>query len=246
MPLPDGKPKQLVAAVAAKLHAGEYFDAARLVGAWLGEVEGKPPSPMETKAQADEALTLLLHWCLENDGYEDAALMLWGPTQFDPAPSSANGVERFATKPFFLLMGAGSVSKSFPPPSEFSRMGAGPGIHYRQSSRPEEDHLESNLFTHLVSLQRGSTIPLLAILESFSSASTRASENRACPASSFRSARKPQAGCKVLSDFRGRSRIRNLGSSAGSSFSWMKSRTCPRVCGRTLKILSRTPAATAD
>ena len=83
--------KDLIDAVALKLHAGEYFEGAKLVAKWLKEVTGGS-LPVDTKKEADTALTLLLQWCLSNNGYEEAAQLLWGPMLFDSRPESTRRV----------------------------------------------------------------------------------------------------------------------------------------------------------
>lgn len=151
----------LVTEVAERLHADHYIEAGQKVAGWLlSTTETKVE--VETKEQATEVLTLLLHWLLENDGYEEAAKLLWGESLFTPEPESAQRVwKAFEESNFILLMGAASMSKSY-------SMGVRLMLEWirdpdNTSVRvlgPSENHLEDNLFTHLVTLHRMATIPL--------------------------------------------------------------------------------------
>src|SRR5262245_45248593 len=111
--LPEGPQKELVSAVTKLLHEEKLFDAARLVAGCVRQAGQKIPDPT-TKSQAYEILNILLHYCLNNHGMEDAAQMLWGPTQFDGRPRGTQRVwKSFDDHNFILLMGAGKQSKSF-------------------------------------------------------------------------------------------------------------------------------------
>lgn len=163
MPLPpDGPIRKLVDEVSAQLHGEKYFDGARLVAKWLAQKTNSEPSKVTQKKEADEILTLFLHWLLDNGGIEEAAQLLWGRGLFDPRPESTQRVwKAFDESNFILLMGAGSMSKSY-------SMGVRLMLEWIRDPQyttvkvlgPSEQHLEDNLFTHLVSLHRQSTIPL--------------------------------------------------------------------------------------
>ncbi len=160
--LPDNSPqKKLVNQVSLKLHSGEYLGAAGLVADYFSKASGQT-LPVRNKGEADEALTLLLQWCLNNNGYEEAAQMLWGPTLFDPRPDSTQRVWRaFENNNFILLMGAGSMSKSYSIGVRlFLEWLRDPEYTAVKVIGPSERHLEDNLFTHLVTLHRQATIPL--------------------------------------------------------------------------------------
>lgn len=161
--LPENLPqKKLVNIVSRQLHSDCYFEAAKSVAEWVSTTMKVETPSTATKAQADEILSILLHWLLENDGYEEAAQLLWGPTQFDPRPDSTQRVwGAFENYNYILLMGAGSMSKSY-------SMGVRLFLEWIRDPQwttikvlgPSEQHLEDNLFTHLVALHKGSTIPL--------------------------------------------------------------------------------------
>lgn len=159
--LPEGPQKQLVNDVSALLHEDKPFDAAKLVAEWVRSTGAKVPDPTK-KADAYTLLNILLHYCLNNDGFEDAAMMLWGPTQFDPRPRGTKRVwSAFDTQNFILLMGAGKQSKSFSMAVRlFLEWIRDPEFTTVKVLGPSEQHLEDNLFSHLVALHKASTIPL--------------------------------------------------------------------------------------
>jgi len=156
--LPDNSPQKILAAKVTRLLTDErLFDAAKLVRDFSGL-----STPVETKEQAYSLLGVLLHWLLNNDGLEEAAMMLWGPTQFDPRPESTQRVwKSFETHNNILLMGAGSMSKSFSMAIKlFLEWIRDPEYTTIKVLGPSEQHLEANLFTHLVQLHSNSRIPL--------------------------------------------------------------------------------------
>lgn len=164
MPLPNGceVQQQLITEVSEQLHSGEYFVAARLVAKWMASLSHKSAPQISTKKDADTVLSILLHWCLDNEGYLEAAQMLWSKNLFDGRPNSTQRVWKgFEESKLLLLQGAGSMSKSY-------SMGVrlmlewirDPEYTTVQVLGPSEDHLEKNLFSHLVALHQNSTIPL--------------------------------------------------------------------------------------
>lgn len=149
--------QKLVGEVSLLLHDGKTIDAARLVIKNAGRAD-----TINTKTEAFSVLTPLLHYCLNNGGMVEAAQLLWGETLFTPKPESTQRVWRaFDTDDFILLMGAASMSKSYSMGVrimlEWSR---DPEFTTVQVIGPSENHLEDNLFSHLVELHRSSTIPL--------------------------------------------------------------------------------------
>lgn len=154
--IPEDK-RELVNRVSPLLHTGKTIDAARMVLEAAGRQD-----PIKDKTEAYNVLMPLLHYCLNNGGMEEAAELLWGPTLFTPKPESTKRVWRaFDDNDFILLMGAASMSKSY-------SMGVrlmlewirDPEYTTVQVIGPSENHLEDNLFSHLVELHRSSTIPL--------------------------------------------------------------------------------------
>lgn len=151
-------PQKLLAEQVTRLLAEDrVIDAAKLVRDF-----SSLKTRVETKEQAFTLLGILLHWLLNNEGLEEAALMLWGTTQFDPRPDSTQRVWRaFEDHNNILLMGAGSMSKSFSMAIKlFLEWIRDPEYTTVKVLGPSEQHLEDNLFTHLVQLHKNSRIPL--------------------------------------------------------------------------------------
>lgn len=156
--LPEGSPhRRLTQTVSEFLAHDNPMDAAREVSAFSGV-----PFNGTRREDAYAVLTTLLHWLLGNDGFEEAALILWGPTQFDPRPESTRRVwKALETKNNILLMGAGSMSKSFSTAVWFFLQWIrDPENTTVKLLGPSENHLEDNLFTHIVKLHQNSRIPL--------------------------------------------------------------------------------------
>lgn len=153
--------KLLVNRVSERLHADDFFGAAKLYAEFTKKSTGILP-PVENKEQATMLLSTLLHWCLENNGYEEAAQLLWGPTLFDPRSEATRRVwKAFEESDLFLLMGAGSMSKSYSVGVRlFLEWIRDPENTHVKVGGPSESHLKENLFNHLVALHRQSSIPL--------------------------------------------------------------------------------------
>lgn len=153
------------AQVADLLHTDKYIEAAQRAADFIGQLSGLNVT-IESRDKATEILTLLVHWLLENNGYEETAQLLWGKQLFNPEPESAQRVWRaFEQANYILLMGAASMSKSY-------SMGVRLMLEWIRDPEytnikvlgPSENHLEDNLFTHLVTLHRQSTIPLPGVV----------------------------------------------------------------------------------
>lgn len=154
---PDCPQKQLAEKVIDLLGQDKLFDAARAVLAFSGQKQD-----VDTKDKAYLLLNSFLHWLLNNGGREEAALLLWGPTQFDPRPESTQRIWKALDENITnLLMGAGSMSKSFSAAVwHFLEWVRDPEYTTVKVTGPSERHLEDNLFTHLVRLHKESRIPL--------------------------------------------------------------------------------------
>lgn len=162
MSLPlDSPHKKLLTEVSGLLHAERLFEAANAFLKWAGI-----PEAVETKKKANEVLLQYLHWLL-NDGHADeAARLLWSPTMFTPEPDCTQRIWRaFDQENFILLQGSASSSKSF-------SMGVRLMLEWVRDPEnttvqvlgPSEQHLESNLFSHLVTLHRQSALPLPGLI----------------------------------------------------------------------------------
>lgn len=154
---PAAEFQNLVTSIAGNLHAGQVIDAARIVL----KIQGSSKDPRNNKS-AFEPLVAFLHFCLDQDYYEEAARLLWTPTMFTPEPRCSQiSWEEIRSNAAVLLQGASSMSKTY---------GAGvyffldwlrdPEFTTVKVLGPSEDHLQNNLFSHLVNLHRSSSIPL--------------------------------------------------------------------------------------
>jgi len=146
--------------VADYLHSDRYLEGGQCAAGWFQQAHGLAVE-VKDREGATQILTILLQWLLENDGYEEAANLLWSKSLFNPEPESAQRVWRaFEEHNQVLLMGAASMSKSY-------SMGARLYLEWRRDPEftnvkvlgPSEDHLESNLFSHIVNLHQQSSIP---------------------------------------------------------------------------------------
>jgi hypothetical protein len=158
--LRDGKLKTLAAFVAENLHRRQFVPAAQAVAEF-----SKAPLKISEKSPPGKYIPLLqtfLHTLLENGGMAEAAQMLWTPNQFTPVPQSVQDVwGLFETSDMGLIMGAAKMGKSF-------SMGARLFLEWVRDPEwtsirvlgPSENHLEQNLFSHLVSLHTHATLPM--------------------------------------------------------------------------------------
>ncbi len=157
--LPPGPDKDLASQVARFLHSEKPLEAAAAVADFF-RVPFKTRSHDST--QAWPILTPYLHELLENKGREEAAQMLWTPNQFTCEPSSVKQVWSLVDEsPMFLIEGAAKMGKSF-------SVGVYFFLEWIRDPRyttirvlgPSEDHLEANLFSHLVNLHTQASIPM--------------------------------------------------------------------------------------
>lgn len=149
--------EQVIEAVSKPLLAGEHVAAARIVASI---------TPGATEKQADdqplEFLHGLLQSCLRKGRKDLAAQMLWGPTLFTPKPHCTqlvwNALENSSS---IIFLGAASLSKSYSAGVWlFLDWLLDPEFTAVRVVGPSEDHLKSNLFSHLVSLHQQASIPL--------------------------------------------------------------------------------------
>ncbi len=149
--------KQLVTLAAGHLHAGQTIDAGRAIADFSG-VKTK----VETIARAHDIVFPLLHWCFANNGYEEAAELLWPKTLFNPEPRSTKMIwSTFERSSSMIMMGAASMSKSYSTGVRlFLEWVRDPEYTNVKVIGPSEDHLESNLFTHLVTLHQSASLPM--------------------------------------------------------------------------------------
>lgn len=151
----------LVDKVAGHLHAGQKVEAARLVL----EVNGSKKIPRNDR-EAEEPLAGFLSFCLSQEYYEQGAQLLWTPTMFTSEPECTKMVwSALRESSAVLLMGASSMSKTY---------GCGvffflewlrdPMFTTVKILGPSEDHLQANLFSHLVNLHRTASLTMPGIV----------------------------------------------------------------------------------
>lgn len=147
--------------VAGFLHADAYQDAAREVVTSF-KLPGVKVTPKTAKKNCVAILTSFLHTIMENGGMEEAAQILWTPTQFTPAPYSVKQVwSLFDRSSMGLIMGAAKMGKSFSMGVRlFLEWVRDPEYTTIKVVGPSENHLEQNLFSHLVSLHTNATLPM--------------------------------------------------------------------------------------
>lgn len=154
--------EELVSQVAGFLHADQLVDGARLVAAFSGRGNIK----IEKRENALEWCNSLLYGCLNSERYDLAAQLLWGETLFSYKPKFSKLVwQNIQTSSSLMLMGSASTSKSYSAGVWFLldwvRDPEYTSVHL---VGPSEDHLKSNLFTHLVSLHSSASLPLPGVI----------------------------------------------------------------------------------
>lgn len=159
-PLPDkrygGPISDLTREAAAVLHLGNRETAAALIAAGTGTaVAGKM-----SLAAANAVLESFLQYLLDNERYGDAANLLWTKNLFTAEPRSVRMLfdaqfDHVAN----MVPGAASMGKSYD-------LGIWHYLDWRRDPMftnvqvigPSENHLQRNLFSHLVKLHRAATI----------------------------------------------------------------------------------------
>jgi len=160
MPGLSPQEKTIAAEVARLLHVERHPEAALML-AELGRI------PM-TKEKADDPkehipfLQFYLHNLLETGGFTEAAQILWTNNQFDPRPLSTRQVwQLFGEADTGLIMGGAKMSKSFSAGVKFFlEWVRDPEYTSIRVVGPSENHLEENLFSHIVSLHKGASLPM--------------------------------------------------------------------------------------
>lgn len=152
----------VVAKVAPLLHAGSREDrraeASMIVDAFKMSITKAAIDPKK----ASELVQMLLIQCLQRRELHLAAQLLWPKTLFCSEPSSVtriwNAVEKHRQ---ILLPGASSMGKTYTPGVKFMlEWISDPEFTNVLAVGPSEEHLESNLFSHLCKFHRESAIPL--------------------------------------------------------------------------------------
>lgn len=142
---------------ALPLHLGNKQAAAALVADFLG-IKG----PIASDEAAVAVLHAFLQFLLDHRRYVDSATLLWPATLFSGEPRAVRMIwDSLFTETATMVPGAASMGKSYSVgvwmmldwlrDPEFTNI---------QVVGPSEGHLERNLFSHLVKLHRGASLPL--------------------------------------------------------------------------------------
>lgn len=150
----------MAAQIAGLMHQEKLGEAAGIVAELCGERYDSEDSKKPEKYTP--ILQNYLHILLETGGMVEAAQILWSPTQFNPAPKSSQDVWKlFDDSDTGLIMGAAKMSKSFSMGVRlFLEWVRDPEYTTIRVVGPSENHLEENLFSHLVSLHQHATLPM--------------------------------------------------------------------------------------
>lgn len=152
--------KALAAIVAKEIHAQNAWVAAQYVADFckIDARFNKDSNP----AKYLPTLQIYLHQLMENGGMIEAAQILWTPNQFTPEPESVRSIwNLFETSSSGLIMGAAAMGKSFSLGVRlFMEWIKDPEWTGVRVIGPSEDHLEQNLFSHLVSLHSNASLPM--------------------------------------------------------------------------------------
>lgn len=142
---------------ALPLHLGDRLSAAQIIAQATSQkfLKAKPD-----KKEVEATLETFLQYLLDNERYQDAATLLWTTNQFSAEPQVVG--ELFDTmfeNVKVMVPGASSMGKSY-------NLGVWHYLDWRrdpmytsvQMIGPSENHLQKNLFTHLVRLHRQASI----------------------------------------------------------------------------------------
>lgn len=150
--------QKLTEDAAALIHKDQPYQAAMLIRDALKlsvKLENEP-------AKYYPVLIEFLHHLLNSGKPALAAKLLWTPTRFTPAPQCTQDVwDLFERSSQGLVMGSGSMSKSYGMGVRlFLEWIRDPEFTTIKVIGPSEDHLESNLFSHLTGLHKDAKLPM--------------------------------------------------------------------------------------
>lgn len=159
MPL-DPLHRELADLIAPLMHKGRQAEAATYVVDCF-----QMPLKVTAKSPPVKYIPVLqgfLHHLMENEGMPEAAHLLWPENLFTYKPQSVQRVWRlFDTSSRGLIMGAAKMGKSFSMGVRFFlEWVRDPEYTTLRVLGPSEDHLEQNLFSHLVALHKSASLPM--------------------------------------------------------------------------------------
>ena len=147
----------LACKVAEQLHQKEDRRAAANIILQLNDQNAATASDDE----ATEVLVTFRQWLLDQGRYAECAALLWAPATFSADPQSVALMwDNLKTSSQMMVMGAASMGKSF-------SLGVWLYLDWLRDPEntnvkvvgPSEDHLEKNLFSHLVNLHQTAAVP---------------------------------------------------------------------------------------
>lgn len=154
--------KEAIRSAGRLIHNEQKVEAANTILDYIEESSKTTQKRARSVEYADEVLLGSLKHCLDTDNYELAANLLWPTFLFTPEPWATRTVwDAIRRESQVMLMGASSMSKTF-----------GCGVFFYldwlrdplyttvRVVGPGESHLESNLFSHLVTLHRSCALPV--------------------------------------------------------------------------------------
>jgi len=150
---------KLAANVASLVHKDKKFDAAKLLDDALGLNLKIPDEP-------EKYIPVLQNWfahLMAAGAPEQAAQLLWTSNKFTPEPQFTKSLWKlFDRSSMGLVMGGASCSKSYSLGGVRLMLEwlADPAWTSIKIIGPSEDHLQTNLFSHLVDLHRSASLPL--------------------------------------------------------------------------------------
>lgn len=146
--------------VSTRIHAGRPWEAAQQL-ADLSQLKVRFNSSTEPE-KYEEVLQYYLHDLMAHGEMADAARILWKPEKFSPDPQSVKDLwNLYDTTSQGLVMGASSMGKSYSLGVRFMlEWVRDPVWTSIRVIGPSEDHLEQNLFSHLVDLHKCASLSM--------------------------------------------------------------------------------------
>lgn len=153
-------PAQLTTVVAQEVHSDSIWRAAQAISEYC-RLNTRVTAQTERKKYLPIVQTYV-HQLLSSNAMADAARILWSPNQFTPEPGSVGAIwNLFDTSDHGLILGAASMGKSYSLGVRlFLEWVKDPEWTGIRVIGPSEDHLEQNLFSHLVGLHSQATLPM--------------------------------------------------------------------------------------
>lgn len=152
-----GPISELTKSAALPLHLSDRVAAAQVIAQATGQTFTKDKPD---KKEIEGTLEAFLQYLLDNERYQDAATLLWPPALFSAEPRVVGELfDAMFENVTLMVPGASSMGKSY-------NLGVWHYLDWRrdplytsvQMIGPSENHLQKNLFTHLVKLHRQASI----------------------------------------------------------------------------------------